>query len=284
MNLCKTFQSRAISTWNLLRKARVNTFQPGEETITDLNLLEIKRKHPHEVILYKFTKPQESVTGADWEWWLTGPKKLWLGLRIQAKVLRLETGEFPYMYYRAKSSSKDQTDRLIESSVTGSPPRIPLYCLYANWDVQAITYLRRHWRCGTFRPSARNFGCSLVSAFLIKHLKGVVKSQPKLHPMLFYMFPWQCLVCCRGYSNKDLPQRAYYWWQRAIIPLDLGVRASESGEDFLARYRLIHPVSEPPRYVLQLLEGHKPDRLDDPTLRGVVIIQELEVSESEDSS
>lgn len=275
MNLCKTFQRRAISTWNLLRKARVSRLQLGEETITDINLLEIQYKHPHEVILYKFTKPQESRTGADWEWWLTGPSGLWLGLRIQAKVLSLETVDFPHMYYRSKSSSKDQTELLIEGALNNTPPRIPLYCLYVNWDVRQFRY---HWRCGTFRLSARSYGCSLVSAFLAKHLKGKIKSSPKLHHMLPYMLPWQCLVCCRGYGDGDLPQRAYHYWRGAILTFDLhmSMQDLEIREALFARYQRIEPTREPPRYVLQLLEGDEPDQLDNLSLQGVLIIQEPE--------
>jgi hypothetical protein len=41
----------------------------GEETLTDLNLLELQAKNPRTVATVKFTRVQEGRrTGADWEW------------------------------------------------------------------------------------------------------------------------------------------------------------------------------------------------------------------------
>src|SRR5688572_13448409 len=100
MSLCETFKNRSSSTWTLLSKAREVDSQLLEETLTDLNLLELKLKHPREIITKSFTKPREGLTGADWEWWLTGPKSLWLGFRVQAKVLNLRSGMYEHLHYR----------------------------------------------------------------------------------------------------------------------------------------------------------------------------------------
>ena len=60
----------------------------GEETITETNLLELRRRLPEQVKVRTFSKVKEShVTGADWEWHIIG--SIWtLKLRVQAKRVR----------------------------------------------------------------------------------------------------------------------------------------------------------------------------------------------------
>jgi len=180
-HICSTFRKQAFSTWNLLRKSRVNDFQPGEETITDMNLLEIKMKHPQEVFIQKFTKRQEAKTGADWEWWFTGSSGKWLGFRIQAKVINIDTLSFPHLYY--KSSRIYQTDKLIQDAFKERPHKIPLYCLYTNWNTQSMSY---PWHCYSFKKSAKSYGCSILPAFWVKYLLQEGK-QPTLKSVIPYM-------------------------------------------------------------------------------------------------
>jgi len=274
IDICNTFKERAFSTWNLLRKSRVNGFQPGEETITDMNLLEIKHRHPREISLHKFTKRMEGLTGADWEWWLTGPSGSWLGFRIQAKVIALNSGQFPHLYYKNKSSSEYQTDVLINDALKRTPPRIPLYCLYSNWDTRSVPY---QWSCGLFRRSARFYGCSFLSAFIVRRLR-IRKTAPKLTSILPYMLPWQCLLCCTACGEGDLPQRAWHYWRGAIFAQEqIGFKDLDENvdEEIVEIYRRIELSTQPPSYVLQLLENVEPEELpDDPSLQGIIVVRE----------
>lgn len=68
-NLCNTFQQLAIDTWKLLQESRSASYQVKEETITDINMLRLKRMHSHQVRTITFTKHEEGLNGADWEWW-----------------------------------------------------------------------------------------------------------------------------------------------------------------------------------------------------------------------
>ena len=58
----------------------------GDETITEPNLLEIRRRHPGHVRVIAFSKPREAKNGADWEWRVVGLKRT-LKMRVQAKRL-----------------------------------------------------------------------------------------------------------------------------------------------------------------------------------------------------
>src|SRR5690349_12453538 len=118
MTLCDTFKKQSSTTWNLLLKARRVKSQLLEETLTDVNLLEFKIKHPREIITKTFTKPKEAVTGADWEWWLTGPSGDWLGFRLQAKVIELQSSLYEHLHYKNPKKPDFQADLLIRSALT----------------------------------------------------------------------------------------------------------------------------------------------------------------------
>ncbi len=47
----------------------------GEETITETNLPEIRRRHPHHVRVRTFPKQVEARNGADWEWHIVGLRR-----------------------------------------------------------------------------------------------------------------------------------------------------------------------------------------------------------------
>jgi len=269
-HICSTFRKQAFSTWNLLRKSRVNDFQPGEETITDMNLLEIKMKHPQEVFIQKFTKRQEAKTGADWEWWFTGSSGKWLGFRIQAKVINIDTLSFPHLYY--KSSRIYQTDKLIQDAFKERPHKIPLYCLYTNWNTQSMSY---PWHCYSFKKSAKSYGCSILPAFWVKYLLQEGK-QPTLKSVIPYMFPWQCLICFMSVWDFDLPHRALMFWHIQILNKKKLSNGILTNSEF-RKFREIYLTNEAPLHVQTLLDkGKIKESPDDPSLRGILVIREKE--------
>ena len=46
----------------------MSSLATGEETITESNLLEIRRQHQKEVRVHTISKRDEALVGADWEW------------------------------------------------------------------------------------------------------------------------------------------------------------------------------------------------------------------------
>ena len=123
MTLCETFRDLSNETWAFMGKARGVLHQPLEETITDNNIIEIKLRHPAEVITTTYNKRQEAGTGADWEWWFTNSKKNnWFGVRVQAKILKFKGERFEQLHYN------NQTDVLIAKCKQGG--LVPLYCFY----------------------------------------------------------------------------------------------------------------------------------------------------------
>jgi hypothetical protein len=260
----------------LLDRASNVSSQLLEETLTDMNVLELRFNHPKDVITKTFTKPQEAITGADWEWWLTGPSNQWLGFRLQAKVVELQSSTYKHLHYKGKQSNAFQSDVLIQSALSNNPPLIPLYCLYSFWDSQAV---QPNWPCGTYNFNVKSYGCSLMSAFQVRHLRKN-KNKNDIGSLVPYMKPWQCLICCHAFGGGDLPQRAWAYWDAQLRSSDQVATINRDGPDedgalsnLAGRYREISPVGNPPDYVLRLIEG---ELIEPPTegLRHITVFRE----------
>ena len=150
----------------------------GEETITETNLLEIRRRHPQRVRLKMFAKHQEALNGADWEWHIVGRRRT-LKMRVQAK--RLQRNHLLKVKHRVASSGKQQRQLLIDTALTDGMK--PLYCIYCTERQRAI------WT-QTVTPEGFNsyqFGCLLVDA------TKVPLSTRRLPEIEHNCFPWHFL-------------------------------------------------------------------------------------------
>src|SRR5262249_31533703 len=98
-NVCQVFAEVSRGTWLTLENARTVEHQVGEETLTDFLILHLKTRLAGQVLAKVWRKPDEGLNGADFEWWLTGTSKLWLGFRVQAKVVALAANEFAHLHY-----------------------------------------------------------------------------------------------------------------------------------------------------------------------------------------
>lgn len=293
-DLCDTFRSLSHFVWTKLRQCYENSIRWEETTITDHILLTLRRKHPEEILIHKFTRQQESQTGADMEFWLTGSSRKWFGLRIQAKVIEPSSLKYPYLYSR-NNRQQYQYDTLIQSSLNSNPKVVPLYCLYTfhpcldAWPRRRY-YHRRvcpdgcrccidclgNYRCCIYylelqilaqlcpldclchkgRPRPSSFGCSWIPATLVKELAQ--QGQPTaLRDLFRYMSPWCRTVCG---PTGDLPQRAFRWWQ--------SVGNTERGDAG------VELVEEPPLYVQQLIGGGIPRMPEERPMSALVIIKE----------
>jgi hypothetical protein len=136
----------------------------GEESLTDLNLLELVLDSRAHVRVQKFNKPEEGRCGADWEWWFSDGRR-WIGCRVQAKVIDLDTAKYEELHYKNPTKTKHQCDLLIERATKSSPRRLPLYALYSNWERKTVTPV---FKC-CVNPSAHTvYGCAITSAWQVR--------------------------------------------------------------------------------------------------------------------
>lgn len=239
--LCEDFVIQSRRTWNTIKKSESIHLNFSEESITDLNLLELQHKHPLDIITVKFDKPQESIEGADWEWGLISSSR-YMGLRIQAKKIRSRTLCYPKLDYVTPGGSR-QIDELINRAKKDSPPKVPFYVLYNYWDRNNY---RARWLCPLRRRDIRMLGCGIVEA---RALRTVVnQGKKRLFDIDGMMYPWSCLMCCRVYSSgyKALPDRAFDFLSNVF-----GNQA-----DF-AYERDEYVVEKAPWYIHEILEGRE---------------------------
>ena len=99
----------------------------GEETITETNLLEIRRRHPETVHVQTFPKRVEAQIGADWEWHIIGQRRT-LMMRVQAK--RVQCNDVLKIAHEVRSSGKQQRDLLMKDADAAGMKAV--YCIYCT--------------------------------------------------------------------------------------------------------------------------------------------------------
>jgi hypothetical protein len=264
--LCALFQHEARCTWALLRTARKHGRQLLEETITDLRLLDWARADMSHFTIHSYTKPRERQVGADWEWWFHGANGVWLGMRVQAKIIQFATDTYPQLHYTPKNATEHQTDRLVRAALSAQPQRIPMYCLYTHWN---------HKKFG--RPDARS-GCSLISPFVIRAFQR--QNVNDLASLSEFMTPWHNLVCGPTSPHSNLPTQVArlskdvferYNTRSPIAFLDDPDNALNAQQAMN-----IEPSNQAPEYVLRIATGedYAPDAVADPGLAAVTVISE----------
>jgi len=123
----------------------------GEETITESNLLELRRLHPDVVHLHTFSKHQESRIGADWEWHIVGRRRT-LKLRVQAKRVQ-RNGVLRVRHYVARSG-RQQRDLLLEAAQANRMR--PMYCVYCTESQRRLWKQSDRFQTGCLLADARN--------------------------------------------------------------------------------------------------------------------------------
>lgn len=127
----------------------------GEETITETNLLEIRRRHPNLVRVRTFPKRIEARNGADWEWHIIG-RELTLKMRVQAK--RVQCNNVLKIMHTVKSSGDRQRDLLMDDARFAGMK--PIYCIYCTESQRSV------WKQPVVVPGYRSFqtGCLVADA------------------------------------------------------------------------------------------------------------------------
>lgn len=231
--LCSTFHAMAHKIWNELELARSLGISRGEETVTDNFLLDVQAAHPADVATFQFTKLEESITGADWEWWLTDGR-LWAGLLIQAKILKLKANLYSSIKHKVRG--RPQIDIILDQANFKGIPALYFFYNHTLLDISKLT-----WNCLSTGLQLKQLGCTVAYAQAVKPL--IKKGGAGISTLGPISVPLRCLVCCRGWAtrpdNPSLPSRA-----------DGVARhlAARGGSDGISALR-----SEPPSYVRELL-------------------------------
>jgi hypothetical protein len=158
-DLRQTFDERARWTNRMLLAGTVTRLGLLEESITDINLIEIATRHPNHIISRKFTRREEGATsGADWIWTIGRPGR-WFSMLVQAKVMNPSRSRFHLLDYnggnqRRKLVSFARRHRLypVYCIYSAVPPRSGPSLSYALQDADARTIAEHNWACSFVAP------------------------------------------------------------------------------------------------------------------------------------
>ena len=160
----------------------------GEETITEANILEIRRRHPDVVRVRTFPKRIEAHTGADWEWYIIGRRRT-LKMWVQAK--RVQCNDVLKISHKVKSSGNQQRDMLITGARAAGMKAV--YCIYCT-EPQ-----RKFWKEFGALSGYRSFqtGCLLADA------THVLPTTRKLEEIEEKCKPWHHLFAPAGLMQVE---------------------------------------------------------------------------------
>lgn len=163
----------------------------GEETITETNLLELRRRHPLQITLRTFSKKQEASNGADWEWHIRGRAREFR-MRVQAK--RLQRDNRLKVLHTAASTGQ-QLDLLIADSKRHG--RKPVYCFYSTEKQRDKWHKDKRPAIESLAPF--EYGCLLASAHHVKkELPRILKSFER------HCIPWHYLAERRSHFYRSV--------------------------------------------------------------------------------
>ena len=187
----KDLEVAANDTWERIRDARKLGVQFGEETITNLILLDLKRAGPRRMEFLQTPKSKEPWSGTDFEWWIGRPGQ-WLRLAIQAKRVNSSIPSLRYDALGHKVGGIRQFDLLLRYATANKA--MPAYCLY-NYSPSGIT--TDHWHCCTKPAEPKQLGISIVNPSIIRAALGKTGERcfGKVHSQTGAL-PWRCLAKC----------------------------------------------------------------------------------------
>lgn len=236
-DLCEAMRRRAAETCRLVGDGHRLGMTIGEETLTDLNLLELQAGNPGEVSTIKFTRLQEGQkTGADWEWWVRLASGSWLKLRVQAKRLNLRTSSYHHINY-PKQTGRQLRDLVKDARASRA---VPLYCFYNFWEPSKAS----PWRCKCHPEDQAFMGCTIAAADHIESL-GPLGRKKRRHIERRWI-PWHCLVCCvahGGFDSEQVPPISALPTLDQLLGSDTVAQASNA----------VHEDDDLPQYVRELL-------------------------------
>jgi hypothetical protein len=178
----------------------IRILQSGEETITDINLLELQMRKPLILQTRKMTRPEESKIGADWIWALIGPTGQTMIFHVQAKKLFTNSNKYESLTNAKKAFN--QADQLINTRYAASLGHVKLYPLYVFYNFFQSPILPFNCNCGQLlNPELA--GCSFADANIIR--KIITASKYHHMDLLLAQYPLRCLICSQPcHSNYPI--------------------------------------------------------------------------------
>lgn len=203
MKSCRLFEDLARRTWHRIDLGYRLGVRQGEETITDIVLLDLALARCADVLIAKTSKAHEKDKGTDWEWWIGRPDCGWWGYAVQAKVIDVRTNIYQALAH--KVGGKRQLDVL--TAYASRHRLIPIYCLFTYTS----DFGRQDGISGPVPYSPlEQYGCSVVPAQTIDI--ALSKRGGRRFGSLFRtgtLHPWRTLVCDSAFTPQPGAQHPF---------------------------------------------------------------------------
>lgn len=174
-----------------------------EETLTDINLIQIASAHPEYIVTRKFSRRMEGTkTGADWLWCIGSPGS-WLCLLVQAKIVNPQTRQCFYLHYRG-----GEQRRLLQQYAR-THRLLPLYCIYGLVQEEDLPKERIH---GGLPSETHQWTCTLLPPRVVKALSA--KKRRSHAALLERGMPWKSLFCDARQDATSLARVVADGWDR----------------------------------------------------------------------
>jgi hypothetical protein len=188
-SLYLTFREIALRTGQLIKDGTVSGLGIFEETLTDVNLIEINRRHSDHICTYKYTKREEgSKSGADWLWCIGEPGS-WISLAVQAKIVNPKNSRCQHLDYigkRTDYSSKQQSQRALLVKFAHAHKLLPIYCVYNYLPSNVQPYAKAVLPLSNIETS--EWSCFFISPKYVRKLTE--QRRNKQSDLLPYGIPW----------------------------------------------------------------------------------------------
>lgn len=208
----------AESTWNRLREARDLGVRLGEETLTDLLVLDFLVSKPSDIKFFQTTKPQEAVQGTDLEIRVRRRDNAIDRYAVQAKRLSF-AGRYDSLNHRSGQTQQWQIDVL--ERYAEEQKAIPLYLLFNHIRDEDLN--DDYWHCCQQTIDKNQFGCTLVPSWRIREAISThgCRTFDYIHSDRAAL-PWRCAFACLNNQTA---------WGR------IREKAEESYHEFFSRDR-----------------------------------------------
>lgn len=188
----------SMDVWSLRGEAKILNSPLGEETVTEILLLQIKSRYPSKrIYVLSFNKKQEGENGADWAWaFQSANGNHVMPMLVQAKILNRQDTDYDEIKRKVGKSGVRQIDRLISEAEKLQWPAI--YAFYNHLDKPS----RIPSTCQTISPSSTAmpaaWGISIADAYRVRAKLNDQSFDTHRH----HSFPLHCLLCSRGSGSR----------------------------------------------------------------------------------
>lgn len=183
--------------WSTLSEGKRYDVSLGEETISDLILLEIAKRNYHYLSIRKTSKDKESKEGTDWEFWIGSIRMGWVRYAVQAKKMDYNQYSYKSLKHKVGDDGRLQHELLREyAQATRS------IALYAFYNIPKDRMIDKYWNCKK-TLSIKKMGVTIANLEVV--VRAINKKRGKNFPTIHTFnttYPLYCLLECVSSYQK----------------------------------------------------------------------------------